>query len=63
MKEEKDEIFGKFQNNKAEALTAIKGGAVSSETTTTLCRTTESMFDNDPQTSSENADDARCNQS
>jgi len=60
MKKEKNEFFGKFQKNKTEALVAIKGGVVSSNTATTLCLTNESMFDADPQTERENEKDARC---
>lgn len=53
-------IFGKFQKNKIDALSSIKGGLVSSDTTTTLCATNEGTFDTDSQGSQENLSDPRC---
>jgi len=60
MDKKTNEIFGKFQKQKVEALSAIKGGKVVDDTKTTLCQTSESTFDTDSQGSDENLGDKRC---
>jgi hypothetical protein len=60
MEKKKTEIFGKFQKNKVEALSSIKGGVMVSDSKTTLCSTTESTFDSDSQSSQEDLNDKRC---
>jgi hypothetical protein len=54
------DCFGKFQNNQIESLSSVKGGKVAGDTSTSLCKTTESTFDTDSQGSQENLSDARC---
>lgn len=59
MKKKKNEFFGKFQKNKIKAIWAIKGGALSGETKTTLCETLDGTFDSDPNSGSEDRDGGR----
>ena len=54
------DLFGKFQNNKIDSLSSIKGGNVLGDSSTTLCKTTESTFDTDSQSSQEDLSDKRC---
>ena len=54
------DLFGKFQKNKIESLSSIKGGNVVGDSSTTLCKTTESTFDTDSQAKQENLTDPRC---
>jgi len=60
MDKKTNEIFGKFQKQKVEALSAIKGGVVASDSKTTLCQTSQSTFDSDSQAGQENLGDKRC---
>jgi hypothetical protein len=55
-----NDLFGKFQKSKIDSLSSIKGGKVAGDSTTTLCKTTESTFDTDSQAKQENLDDPRC---
>jgi hypothetical protein len=52
--------FGKFQNNQVESLSSIKGGQLVGDTSTALCKTTESTFDTDSTSNGENVADKRC---
>ena len=52
--------FGKFQNNQIDSLSSIKGGNVVGDTSTTLCKTTETTFDTDSTSNGENVADKRC---
>jgi len=54
------EIFGKFQKQKVDTLSSIKGGVMVSDSKTTLCQTSESTFDSDSQAGQENLGDKRC---
>jgi len=58
--ENQNEIFGKFQKNKVDSVSAIKGGVLVGDTKTTLCVTTESTFDSDSITNGEDVADKRC---
>jgi hypothetical protein len=52
--------FGKFEKNQIDALSSIKGGTVAGDTSTTLCKTTESTFDTDSTSNGESVADRRC---
>jgi hypothetical protein len=54
------DLFGKFQKNKIDSLSSIKGGTAVGDSSTTLCKTTESTFDTDSQSKQENLTDPRC---
>jgi hypothetical protein len=54
------DLFGKFQKSKIDSLSSIKGGLVVGDSSTTLCKTTESTFDTDSQAKQENTADPRC---
>jgi hypothetical protein len=60
MDKKTNEIFGKFQKQKVEAISAIKGGMVIDDTKTALCQTSESTFDTDSTGSQEDLSDKRC---
>jgi hypothetical protein len=54
------DLFGKFETNKIDSLSSIKGGLVVGDSSTTLCKTTESTFDTDSTANQENLSDKRC---
>ena len=60
MEKMNNDSFGKFQNNQIESLSSVKGGVVVGDTSTTLCKTTESTFDTDSIANGENVSDKRC---
>jgi hypothetical protein len=60
MEKMNNDLFGKFQDNKIDSLSSIKGGQLVGDSSTTLCKTTESTFDTDSQGSQEDLSDKRC---
>jgi hypothetical protein len=60
MEKMNNDSFGKFQNDQIESLASIKGGLVVGDTSTSLCKTTETTFDTDSTSNGENVADKRC---
>jgi len=60
MEQKNKDLFGKFQKQKIEALSSIKGGVMVGDSKTTLCSTVESTFDSDSQSAQEDLNDKRC---
>lgn len=52
-----NDMFGKFESHKLSSLSKVKGGL---QTSTTKCKTDESTFDSDSNSSGEQLNDPSC---